>query len=144
MHLSVGTSLAIIIPTSLRSFHRPTMRRGAVDMELLKSLHHSRCLIGVVLASLAAAYHLERAACVSVFAAHRDGWSALRLLFNRESMAARNGYSGQPGPRHHRRADRLFLDADGRRRRGDEQHLHDALSAVRSTRPWRRRRVSAC
>lgn len=36
MHLSVGTSLAIIVPTSLRSFtaHRA---RGAVDMELLKS-----------------------------------------------------------------------------------------------------------
>jgi uncharacterized protein len=37
MHLSVGTSLAVIIPTSLRSFsaHRA---RGAVDMELLKSM----------------------------------------------------------------------------------------------------------
>ena len=33
MHLSIGTSLAIIVPTSLRSFfaHRA---RGAVDLEL--------------------------------------------------------------------------------------------------------------
>ena len=37
MHLAVGTSLAVIIPTSLRSFaaHRA---RGAVDMDLLKSM----------------------------------------------------------------------------------------------------------
>jgi uncharacterized membrane protein YfcA len=37
MHLSVGTSLAVIIPTSLRSFasHKA---RGAVDMDLLKSM----------------------------------------------------------------------------------------------------------
>ena len=36
MHLAVGTSLAVIIPTSLRSFaaHRA---RGAVDMEIVKS-----------------------------------------------------------------------------------------------------------
>jgi uncharacterized membrane protein YfcA len=36
MHLSVGTSLAIIVPTSIRSFlaHR---KRGAVDQELLRS-----------------------------------------------------------------------------------------------------------
>jgi uncharacterized membrane protein YfcA len=37
MHLAVGTSLAVIIPTSLRSFagHRA---RGAVDMDLLKGM----------------------------------------------------------------------------------------------------------
>ncbi|MCE3250592.1 MAG: family transporter [Geminicoccaceae bacterium] len=37
MHLAVGTSLAVIVPTSLRSFkgHRA---RGAVDMALLKSM----------------------------------------------------------------------------------------------------------
>jgi uncharacterized membrane protein YfcA len=37
MHLAVGTSLAVIVPTSLRSFagHRA---RGAVDMDLLKSM----------------------------------------------------------------------------------------------------------
>ncbi len=37
MHLSVGTSLAIIIPTSLRSF-RSHYTRGAVDMQVLKDL----------------------------------------------------------------------------------------------------------
>jgi uncharacterized membrane protein YfcA len=41
MHLSVGTSLAIIVPTSIRSFlsHKA---KGAVDMELLKSLRLRR------------------------------------------------------------------------------------------------------
>lgn len=37
MHLAVGTSLAVILPTSLRSFwlHR---KRGAVDMDLLRTI----------------------------------------------------------------------------------------------------------
>ena len=37
MHLAVGTSLAVIVPTSLRSFagHRA---RGAVDMDLVRSM----------------------------------------------------------------------------------------------------------
>ena len=36
MHISVGTSVGVIVPTSIRSFlaHR---RRGAVDMALLRS-----------------------------------------------------------------------------------------------------------
>lgn len=50
MHLSVGTSLAIIIPTSIRSYlgHKA---RGAVDMDLLKSFVFS-VPFGVLLASL--------------------------------------------------------------------------------------------
>lgn len=53
MHLSVGTSLAIIVPTSIRSFmsHK---KRGAVDLELLKSWLLPVPL-GVVAASLIAA-----------------------------------------------------------------------------------------
>lgn len=54
MHLSVGSSLAIIIPTSIRSFlgHKA---RGVVDMDVLRSFVLSVPL-GVVLASIAAAY----------------------------------------------------------------------------------------
>ena len=50
MHLSVGTSLAIIVPTSIRSFlsHRA---KGAVDMELLKSYVFA-IPTGVLLATL--------------------------------------------------------------------------------------------
>ena len=45
MPLCIGTSLAIIIPTSIRSVPRP-LRRGAVDMEILK-LWWLPVLIGV-------------------------------------------------------------------------------------------------
>ena len=66
MHVSVGSSLAIIIPTSLRSF-QAHHARGVVDMDLLKSF-----LIpvpaGVVLASLTAAY-LSSGQLRGVFAA---------------------------------------------------------------------------
>jgi uncharacterized membrane protein YfcA len=81
MHLSVGTSLAIIIPTSIRSFtaHRA---RGVVDMDLLKSFLLP-VPAGVVVASLVAASVSSgqlRAifACIAVLV-------GLRLVFNRES-----------------------------------------------------------
>ena len=54
MHVSVGTSLAIIVPTSLRSF-QAHYRRGAVDMDLLRS-YLVPVPIGVIAASLIAAY----------------------------------------------------------------------------------------
>ena len=54
MHLSVGTSIAIIVPTSLRSFfaHRG---KGAVDIELLKSFKWA-VPVGVIMASLIVAF----------------------------------------------------------------------------------------
>ncbi len=82
MHLSVGTSIAIIVPTSLRSFlaHRG---KGAVDLELLKSFRFAVPL-GVVLASLIVAYVSSGAlriifACCSLAIAMKmlfgkDGW----------------------------------------------------------------------
>ncbi|WP_454286924.1 sulfite exporter TauE/SafE family protein [Rhizobium arsenicireducens] len=64
MHLAVGTSLAIIVPTSLRSFaaHR---RRGAVDMQLLKGW-----IIAVPLGAILAAVIAAKASS-----------EALRLIF---------------------------------------------------------------
>ncbi len=53
MHLAVGTSLAVIVPTSISSF-RAHLKRGAVDIDLLKSFAIPVPL-GVVLASLTAA-----------------------------------------------------------------------------------------
>lgn len=81
MHLSVGSSLAIIIPTSIRSF-AAHHARGAVDMDLLRSFLIS-VPVGVVLASLTAAY-ISSEGLRAVFA----GVTlviAFRLLFNRES-----------------------------------------------------------
>lgn len=81
MHLSVGTSLGIIVPTAIRSFlaHR---RRGAVDMDLLK-----RWLVpvplGVVAASLVAAA-ISGAALRGIFAVLALV-VAIRLLFGRDT-----------------------------------------------------------
>lgn len=81
MHLSVGTSIAIIVPTSLRSFfaHRG---KGAVDLELLKSFKFAVPL-GVIVASLIVAYVSSGAlriifACCSMVI-------ALKMLFGKES-----------------------------------------------------------
>ncbi len=54
MHLAVGTSLAIIIPTSISSL-RSHYRRGAVDMSLLKAWAPAM-IVGVALGSLFAGF----------------------------------------------------------------------------------------
>src|SRR6201987_5444855 len=58
MPLCVGTSLAIIIPTSIRSF-RAHYARGAVDMEILKQWWLP-VVIGVIAGSVTARYAPER------------------------------------------------------------------------------------
>jgi uncharacterized membrane protein YfcA len=81
MPLCVGTSLAVIIPTSISSF-RAHYRRGAVDMSILK-IWWLPILIGVVAGSVTARYSPERLfKYVFVIVA----WSAaLRLWFARDS-----------------------------------------------------------
>lgn len=80
MHVAVGTSLAIIVPTSIRSFlgHKA---RGAVDMDLLRSF----CFVvpaGVVMASVAAAY-LSSGVLRGIFAVFAF-LLALKMLFGKE------------------------------------------------------------
>lgn len=81
MPLCIGTSLAIIIPTSIRSYqaHRA---RGAVDMDVLRQWAVP-VLVGVIVGSVIARYAPERLfKVVFVLVA----WSAAaRLLFGRES-----------------------------------------------------------
>ncbi|MBC7282358.1 sulfite exporter TauE/SafE family protein [Hoeflea sp.] len=92
MHLSVGTSLAIIVPTSLRSFmaHK---KRGAVDLDLLRSWIVPVPL-GVVAASLIAAYvSSEGLRAIFAIIAVLVG---LRMLFNRVSW--RLGTDLPPNP----------------------------------------------
>ncbi|MEQ8741433.1 MAG: sulfite exporter TauE/SafE family protein, partial [Hoeflea sp.] len=81
MHLAVGTSLAIIVPTSLRSFlsHKA---RGAVDMKLLKSWIVPIPL-GVAAASLIAA-SVSSGGLRAIFAIIAV-LVGLRMLFNRVS-----------------------------------------------------------
>ncbi|BCH23289.1 sulfite exporter TauE/SafE family protein [Mesorhizobium sp. L-8-3] len=81
MPLCVGTSLAIIVPTSIRSFlaHRA---KGAVDVSILK-VWAAPVVIGVLAGSVVARYapaDLFKAVFVAV-----AGVSALRLLFGRDS-----------------------------------------------------------
>jgi uncharacterized membrane protein YfcA len=81
MPLCIGTSLAIIIPTSIRSF-RAHYARGAVDMDILKSWWLP-IVIGVVAGSVTARYAPERLfKIVFVMVA----WSAAaRLLLARDN-----------------------------------------------------------
>src|SRR3954468_9055875 len=81
MPLCIGTSLAIIIPTSISSF-RAHYLRGAVDMKVLR-LWAAPVVSGVILGSVVARYAPERLFKI-VFVA--VAWSAaMRLLFGRES-----------------------------------------------------------
>lgn len=81
MPLCIGTSLAIIIPTSIRSY-RAHMARGAVDMEILRKWWLP-VLAGVILGSVTARYAPERLfKIVFVMVA----WSAAaRLLLARDT-----------------------------------------------------------
>lgn len=81
MHVSVGSSLAIIVPTSISSF-RGHLRRGAVDMSLLRS-YAAAVPLGVVLASLTAAY-ISSAGLRGIFAVVALV-IGLRMILNRES-----------------------------------------------------------
>jgi uncharacterized membrane protein YfcA len=79
--IAIGTSLAIIVPTSVRSFlaHR---RRGAVDMKLLQDWVVAIPL-GTVIASVIAAY-ISGAALRAIFATLAL-LIALRMFLNRDS-----------------------------------------------------------
>src|ERR1700675_3206111 len=82
MPLCIGTSLAIIIPTSIRSW-RAHHLRGAVDTEILKAWWLP-VLIGVIAGSVTARYAPERLFKI-VFVA--VAWSAAaRLLLARATL----------------------------------------------------------
>jgi uncharacterized protein len=81
MPLCIGTSLAIIIPTSISSY-RAHHARGAVDMEIIK-LWWVPVLIGVILGSVIARYAPERLfKIVFVMVAYS---ASARLLLAREN-----------------------------------------------------------
>lgn len=81
MPLCVGTSLAIIIPTSIRSFNAHKAK-GAVDMTILR-VWAVPVVLGVVVGSIIARYapaDLFKAVFVVV-----AGLSAIRLLFGKDT-----------------------------------------------------------
>ena len=81
MPLCVGTSLAIIIPTSIRSY-RAHYARGAVDMEILR-VWWLPVLIGVIAGSVTARYAPER--LFKVVFVMVAWFAAARLLSARET-----------------------------------------------------------
>jgi uncharacterized membrane protein YfcA len=92
MPLCVGTSLAIIIPTSISSF-RAHYRRGAVDMEILRKWWLP-IVIGVVAGSVTARYAPERLFKV-VFVA--VAWTAAtRLILARENWKLGDAFPDGP------------------------------------------------
>src|SRR5882757_7660980 len=81
MPLCIGTSLAVIIPTSIRSY-RAHYARGAVDMDILRSWWLP-VLVGVIAGSVTARYAPERLfKIVFVMVAYS---AAARLLLARDT-----------------------------------------------------------
>jgi uncharacterized membrane protein YfcA len=92
MHLSVGTSLAVIIPTSLRSFaaHRA---RGAVDMEIVKSMALP-VIAGVCLGAALARYSND--AVLKAVWAVAAVLMGIRLYFGRRGWQLGEEIPGNP------------------------------------------------
>jgi uncharacterized membrane protein YfcA len=90
MHVAVGSSLAFIIPTSIRSF-QAHKARGAVDMAILESWVIA-VPAGVVAASSVAAL-VSGAGMRAIFAAIAFV-VGFRLLFNREAWRLRGDVPG--------------------------------------------------
>lgn len=92
MHLSVGSSIAVIVPTSLRSC-RAHFLRGAVDMKLLRSFAIA-VPAGVVAASVTAAL-ISSAELMAIFAVILFA-VGVRLLLNRYDWRIGADIPGNP------------------------------------------------
>lgn len=81
MQLAIGTSLAIIVPTSIRSYYSHK-KRGAIDMSLLRSWAVP-ILAGVILGSIIARF--APADLFKIIFVVVAGFTAIRLLFGKDS-----------------------------------------------------------
>jgi uncharacterized membrane protein YfcA len=92
MQLCVGTSLAIIVPTNVRSYlaHRA---KGAVDDRVVK-LWVLPALAGIAIGSVVAAF--APAAVFRMAFVVMAGVIAFKLLFGRESWRLADDFPGQP------------------------------------------------
>ncbi len=93
MHLCVGTSLAVIMPTSLRSFfsHRS---KGAVDMDIIRSMALP-VVAGVVIGTLVARY--SNTIILTAIWAGAATMMSLKMFFGRESWKLGDVIPGNPG-----------------------------------------------
>ena len=93
MHVTVGTSLATIIPTSIMS-SRAHRRRGSLDVSLIRRLMPG-VVVGVVLGAIASRY-LGGGVLTAVFAVVALA-VALNMAFKREGFALADGLPGPVG-----------------------------------------------
>lgn len=93
MHVTVGTSLATIIPTSILS-SRAHRKRGSLDMALIQRLMPS-VIAGVLVGSVASRF-LSGASLTAVFASVALV-VALNMAFKRDGFALRDGLPGRLG-----------------------------------------------
>lgn len=92
MHMCVGTSLAIIMPTSLRSFYSHKSK-GAVDMEIVRTMALP-VVAGVVIGALVARY--SNTTILTAIWAGAATVMSLKLYFGRESWKLGNDIPGNP------------------------------------------------
>jgi uncharacterized membrane protein YfcA len=92
MHLCVGTSLAVIMPTSLRSFflHKA---KGAVDMDVIRSMALP-VVAGVVIGALVARYS-DKTILTAIWSGAAS-MLALKMFFGRESWKLGDNIPGNP------------------------------------------------
>lgn len=93
MHVTVGTSLATIIPTSIMS-SRAHRRRGSLDVSLIRRLMPG-VVVGVVLGAIASRY-LGDGVLTAVFAVVALA-VALNMAFKRDGFALADGLPGPAG-----------------------------------------------
>lgn len=93
MHVTVGTSLATIIPTSIMS-SRAHKKRGSLDAGLLKKLMPG-VVVGVIIGSIASGF-LSGHVLTAVFATVAL-LVALNMAFKRDGFALANGLPGPVG-----------------------------------------------
>lgn len=93
MHVTVGTSLATIIPTSIMS-SRAHRRKGSLDVSLIRRLMPG-VVVGVVLGAIASRY-LGGGVLTAVFAVVALA-VALNMAFKRDGFALADGLPGPAG-----------------------------------------------
>ena len=134
MQLCVGTSLAIIVPTNIRSYltHRA---KGAVDERVVK-LWVAPAIGGIVIGSVLAAFAppaVFRLAFVVL-----AGVIAFKLLFGRVSWRIAEDFPGQPAmsvPLHWNGAG-LPVGMQFAARFGDEATLFCLAAQLEQAQPW--------
>jgi len=92
MHLCVGTSLAVIMPTSLRSFFSHKAK-GAVDMDIIRSMVLP-VIVGVMIGTLVAR-HSNNTVLTAIWAGAATMMS-LKMFFGRESWKLGDDVPGNP------------------------------------------------